>query len=91
MTQQIDKKHDPFLGLIELRRFLRAHNIQYALNDWGDDDITVAFATAGSRYEVCFDQETVFWSVFEGGEYQETDLKKMQRRVLSEKGTKTSL
>ncbi len=80
-----EEQYDPHALLLDLRKFLRKHNVQYSINDWGDDDIIVSFATAGSRYEVCFDSEMVFWSVFEGRELQETELSKLKSRIVDAK------
>lgn len=77
--------YDPFAVLREFRRFLRAHNIQYSIHDWGEDDIVLSFATAGGRYEVCIDDEMIFWSAFEGEELQSTDLTLLRNRIVSAK------
>ena len=80
-----DPNSDAFAALVDLRIFLRERKIDYTIIDWGGDDIYVLFATAFRRYEVCFDSDFIFWSVFEGDEFAETDYEKLKARIIDDK------
>ena len=79
---ELDPNFDAFATLADVRRFLRDNKIQYTMHDSGEDDILISFATVGARFEVCIDKEVLFWSVFEGREFQQTNVEMLKALVI---------
>jgi hypothetical protein len=68
-------------GLLEFCEFLTEHKMIYRVDKVSFDSLMISFATVGIRYEVCFHEDEVYYSRFNGNEDVLTDFDELERDV----------
>jgi|GEM_PF-4360111 len=81
----VNMKVQPGLkGLLEFLEFLNEQKIIHRIDKVSFDSLMISFALVGTRYEVYFHDDEVYYSRFTGSEDLLTDFDELERDVRSD-------
>ena len=70
-------KKDGLERLLEFLKLLDEKAVEFRLDRYSPDSITVTFSLVGHRVEADFEMESMSYSVFRGDESMDTDFEKL--------------